>query len=539
MIRPLLRAHRIGMLLVTLFGAIILLFNAAGFEQVAGKTVAAREAFAQQIQPVALQITYLLPLPQHLETLGGYLTWRCYGFLGLVFAVWAVLAAAGAARGEEDRWIIDTWLAARVGRITWMAGRLVAFAGALAVSLAICQLLTYAGSRAAGFPLDPGPLAGEGFLIWCLGLAWFGITMLVAQQVPGGGRARAVGAVVLVILFLANSLARSNGSLDRVARFSPFHLYDQSNVLVPGGHLDVAATLLLLAIGLLTTAAAALAFALRDLGAPLVPIRLGRSRAAVHEASRNPLLRLPVVSEVWQWRWSLLFWIVGAAALAGLMDSVAKSTSDLIEHNAPLKALFNATHADPAVGMIAFGWFGIASIGLAVLAVIRTAAWSEEDRSGRLEMELAQPVSRWRVIVERALELGLGTVLIAGIGTGLMVLAASQQNIHLDAGHVVAAMALLVPLALSFGGLGAAISAWSPRLAVGLLAAFAMVEWFIQQFGPLFNWPDAIRNLSIFQLYGQPLVDPVFWNGLWAMIGITLAGFLIAIIAMQRREVGR
>jgi hypothetical protein len=30
----------------------------------------------------------------------------------------------------------------------------------------------------------------------------------------------------------------------------------------------------------------------------------------------------------------------------------------------------------------------------------------------------------------------------------------------------------------------------------------------------------------------------VFWNGLWAMVAIVVAGFGLATILMQRREVG-
>ena len=45
--------------------------------------------------------------------------------------------------------------------------------------------------------------------------------------------------------------------------------------------------------------------------------------------------------------------------------------------------------------------------------------------------------------------------------------------------------------------------------------------------------------LSLFKLYGTPLSAPVFWNGVYAMIAVTIVGFGVAMLAMQRREVGR
>jgi putative exporter of polyketide antibiotics len=79
------------------------------------------------------------------------------------------------------------------------------------------------------------------------------------------------------------------------------------------------------------------------------------------------------------------------------------------------------------------------------------------------------------------------------------------------------------------------------RLATfGIVAATSLaVTGLVQQVGPFFKWPEAVMNLSVFTLYGTPLVSDVYWRGLWAMLGITLAGFIVAFVGMQRRDVGR
>jgi len=79
------------------------LLNAVGFAQIAGDTPAARAVFAQQMELLARQLTYLLPAPAQLDTMAGYLTWRWFGSAVLVYAFWALLAATGAGRGDEER----------------------------------------------------------------------------------------------------------------------------------------------------------------------------------------------------------------------------------------------------------------------------------------------------------------------------------------------------------------------------------------------------------------------------------------------------
>jgi putative exporter of polyketide antibiotics len=66
----------------------------------------------------------------------------------------------------------------------------------------------------------------------------------------------------------------------------------------------------------------------------------------------------------------------------------------------------------------------------------------------------------------------------------------------------------------------------------------AAISYFIQQFVPLFGWPDWVKNLSLFALYGTPLSKDD-WAGVATLVAIGVAGTAIALIAMQRRDVGR
>jgi putative exporter of polyketide antibiotics len=154
-------------------------------------------------------------------------------------------------------------------------------------------------------------------------------------------------------------------------------------------------------------------------------------------------------------------------------------------------------------------------------------------------MTIAQPVPRWRVVLERCLTLAAGSAAMAVAGSLTVAAAAPGQSIHLDGGRMVLATALLVLIGLVFGGVGALVIAGLPRAAVPLLAVVALGGYLMLNLGPLFQWPEWVLDLSVFRLYGTPLTSGVYWTGLWAMVGVTVIGFGTALTAMRFREVGR
>ena len=121
-----------------------------------------------------------------------------------------------------------------------------------------------------------------------------------------------------------------------------------------------------------------------------------------------------------------------------------------------------------------------------------------EDAGGRLEMEIAQPVARWRVVAERCAALTVGALLIAALGSLITGLAAPSQGVHL--GTRITATGLLVMMTLSFGALGALVIARLPRLAVPVLAVVAVAGLYIPLLAPLFQWPGWVLDLSLHAL---------------------------------------
>src|SRR5256714_12855600 len=157
------------------------LINAVGFAQTGGDSPAARAVFAQQMELLARQLTYLLPAPAQLDTMAGYLTWRWFGSAVLVYAFWALLAGTGAGRGDEERGLVELWLSTGASRMRLIAARAAGFGAVAATSVAVMLAATDVGAAVGQEPLALGPLALQGLAIWTLTLVVFAVALVVAQ----------------------------------------------------------------------------------------------------------------------------------------------------------------------------------------------------------------------------------------------------------------------------------------------------------------------------------------------------------------------
>ena len=107
-----------------------------------------------------------------------------------------------------------------------------------------------------------------------------------------------------------------------------------------------------------------------------------------------------------------------------------------------------------------------------------------------------------------------------------------------EADRLALATVLMLPVVFAFGAVGHALVGWRPRVAVVLMAAVAVISYFVEQFAPVFDAPDWVARTSFFTLYGTPMTS-VDWGGAATLVGIGVAGTAAALVSMQRRDVGR
>ena len=485
---------------------------------------------------IGRQFSYILPPPIQLDTMGGYLTWRDFSTISIIYAIWAVLAATGAARGDEERRLTELWLASGVSRTRWLIGRTAGFLLASTLSIAVMMAVTAAGAAAAGDALPAGGIALEGVAYVGITLSAFGIGLAVAQLFVTRRAAALAASGLLIGLFFLNSALRSGVEVGAARWLSPFYYFDRSTPLLEGGTLDGSATAILLATGLLLVAFASFAFVRRDIGGTSIA---GRRRTTPPTArpSRDPLLRTPVLAAVQQQRAWIAGWAIGVAVLAYVLVSITKVLVDAFRSIPGLTQYVSAlglTGYSEFVGII---WFGTALLIIAVFVVVQVNGWAADDGEGRLELVLAQPVSRTRVVLERVASLLVAVAIIAALSTLVVYVTANANGVEMPAGRTARAGLLMLPVAFALGGVGLALVGWRPRLAVVVLGVVTAISYFTEQFAPIFNAPAWVQRTSVFALYGLPLSRDD-WPGTGILLGIGAAGTAIAITAMRRRDVG-
>jgi len=342
MLRIGLRFHRTGMMATAAIAGLNGILQSLGFKAIVGNSEAARQQFGLQMQLLGRQVSYLVPLPVHPETLAGYVQWRVFGFFPLIFGFWALMAGSGVIRGDEERGLLELWLANRISRSRLTAARSGAFVIAVGGAIVVACVLTAFGANAAASPLPIDGLLANGAALLALTAACFGIALLIAQFADSRRVAAGVGAIVLLGLFLLNSFGRTLDELARVRGISPFFYYDRVNGLSPGGHVDWVSTLDLVVAALVLIVLAGFAFARRDLGSGLVR-RRPVERPPVTEASRNPLLRLPVLAAIYEQRYpNATFVITGHLGFAkdneGRWRKIVQSGPAVLEDDVEVQA---------------------------------------------------------------------------------------------------------------------------------------------------------------------------------------------------------
>jgi ABC-2 type transport system permease protein len=533
-------ALRLGRWGIAGFGAVafvVTLVQTVGFYNIAGHTEAERQAFGHSMSLLAAQFTVIIPPPVRPDTVGGYVQWRAFGFLAILFAIWALASASGAVRGDEERGIVQALLANGLSRPRMIAARIAAFAtsGLVAALAAGAGLLV--GVASGGETFSPVLALEAAVALAVLGVCCYSLTLLFAQF-TSARNSTAFAGVILLALFLVNSLSRTLDALVPWRWLSPFHYYEQSSPLVSGGILDVRATLRLLGIAVAASVLAAFAFRYRDVGSPLVSLPAG-TRRANYEMSRSPVWRVPVVRDLYERRVSLLVWTIGLSALGAIFVVLTKSIVKpllAIPELAPYFAIF--FNGNIYASFLGFIWFGFAELLMAGFAITQVARWTAEDSDGRLELILSNPISRARVVVERLIALALGTLVIAAVSGAAVGLESHYQSIDLSNRRLAEASLLFVPFTLVFGTVGALLASRIPRATVGILGVFAFASYLTVQLGPIFKLPVWVQDVSAFKLYGQPLIAGVDQTGLVVMLVIVIAGLVASAMVMERRDIG-
>jgi beta-exotoxin I transport system permease protein len=533
-----LRSHRTGAIATAAIGALSGLLNSVAYVQVAGATPAERSAFAHSMEVVGKQLSYILPAPIQLDTMGGYLTWRAFSAVAIVYAVWAMLAATGAGRGDEEKGLTEAWLAAGVSRARWLATRAAAFVAAAIASIVVTGAATAAGAAVSNDPLSLGPLAAELWPILVLAAWAFGAGLVVAQLVTTRRAASVAAGLAIVALFSLNSPVRAGADPGPAKWLSPFYMFDRSTPLLAGGAVDWSATSALLAVAVALFGLALWAFGRRDIGGALLRVRPTGGHEARRRPAADPLLRMPILAQIDQQRVWIAGWAIAMAVLAYFLASLARTIVDGFKEIPAMQVYLERAGIGGYADVVGVIWFSTALLLIAIFVVAQVNAWAADDGDGRLEAMLAAGASRARIVFERLAALLVAAGIVAAVSSLGVYIASKAFDIPMPVDRLILATALVLPVVFALGAVGHALVGWRPRVAVVLIAAVAVISYFTLEFVPLFQLPDWVSRTSFFVLYGTPMTS-VDWAGAATLMAIGVAGTAGALVAMQRRDVGR
>jgi ABC-2 type transport system permease protein len=169
-----------------------------------------------------------------------------------------------------------------------------------------------------------------------------------------------------------------------------------------------------------------------------------------------------------------------------------------------------------------------------------SAVAGEEDRR-TLDLLLTTPVTRSRVVVDKALAMVAGTLGLAALLGLALVAEGALAGMDLPAGNVAAAMLHLALLGLVFGSMSLAIGAATGRLGLsrGIPVFLAVVTYVVNGLGGLVDWLTPAQKLSPFYQYAahDPLRNGVSLPAVAVAVATVVVLVVVAVVGFDRRDI--
>lgn len=254
-----------------------------------------------------------------------------------------------------------------------------------------------------------------------------------------------------------------------------------------------------------------------------------------------------------QRKWSIFWWAFGVSALIFITlifyPTIRNQTSQLDQSFNQLpesaRALFTDTQdLFSPVGYLSSQLFYLMlPMVLAILAIgLGSSLIAKEESEGTLELLLSRPISRGRLLAEKALA-GLGIVALVGaVAMAVTVLMCWAINMDVGLGNVAIASVYSIVLAVVFGAVAFFVASWgrSGRLAsVGVAALLGLGGYIVSSLSQIVSWlkwPAKFLPNHYYQP-GDILHGQYSWWPLLAYAAVILALGFLSYISFRRRDI--
>ena len=251
-------------------------------------------------------------------------------------------------------------------------------------------------------------------------------------------------------------------------------------------------------------------------------------------------------------RRALLAWTVSLVLLVAMYVAIWPSIrdqpamADFIESMpAALRSMLAMSGADMStpIGYVKIEMLSLMAPLLVLLYAVTTGAAAvagEEDRH-TLDLLLANPVSRGRVVLEKLVAMAAGIALLAAVTAAALLVESPLADMSLPIGPIIAAMVHLALLAMVFGTLAAAVGAATGNLtaARAVPAVTAVIAYIVNGLGPQVSWLEPVQKLSPFYQYAghDPLINGLSVQAVLIAVGTVAVLAAIGVAGFRRRDV--
>jgi ABC-2 type transport system permease protein len=264
------------------------------------------------------------------------------------------------------------------------------------------------------------------------------------------------------------------------------------------------------------------------------------------------MLRSVLLKTLRDQRRSLLAWATSIVLLVMMYGSFFPSIRHMPSMNdylnqmpEALRSMFALSGADIStptgyVQIELLSFMGPILVILYAVSAGNAAVAGEEDRH-TMDLLLANPISRTRVVLDKLGAMIIGILLLTTVTGAALLLSGPLFGLTVPAGKATAAMLHLGLLGLVFGALALAIGAATGRTGVsrGVPAVAAVLAYMVNGLAPMVSWLEPFQKFSPFYQYvgHDPLHNGVSGSAV-AVSVLTIAGLaVIAIWGFRRRDV--
>lgn len=248
------------------------------------------------------------------------------------------------------------------------------------------------------------------------------------------------------------------------------------------------------------------------------------------------------------WR-GLTGWTVGATLAAVMYASFYPQLADgqmaeaVASYPEALREAFRLEDLTSAAGYLGSSVFGLILPLIAMFygAATGARAIAGDEETGYLDLLLAHPISRTRLVLHRFAALTVGALTIATvIFLAMLAIRHSAQLTDITVTEFAAQCLNLALLGIAFGALGIGIGAATGKRALVFTATAVtgVLAYALHAFANQLGIPDA-AYLSPFHYYigGQPLTHGIQWADAGVLAGAALVLVAVSTAVFNRRDV--